>query len=86
MSTSFLLILGVILALGMIAWGVIGMLRGAVITKAYGTVDGERRYYRLVRREEEPVWFWTLCTTYSGVGVVMLVVIYMLFKIPAFSG
>ena len=75
MSTTFILVLGVIAALGMIAWGVVGMLRGAVITKAYGTVDGVRRYYRMVRREEEPVWFWTLCTVYSGVGVAMLAVI-----------
>ena len=82
MSTSFLLTLGMIGALGMIAWGVIGMLRGAVITKAYGTVDGQRRYYRLVRREEEPRWFWILCTTYSGIGVAMLVLIASLKFLP----
>ncbi len=78
--------LGVILAIGMVAWGLSGVVTGKVLTKSYGTVDGERRYYRYVHRDEEPVWFWTLCCIYSGVGIAMLGLIYLLLNLPAFSG
>jgi hypothetical protein len=71
------LVIGVILALGMVGWGLSGVFTGKVLTKAYGTVDGERRYYRFVSRQDEPVWFWTLCGVYTGIGICMLLVLYL---------
>ena len=68
--------LGVVLALGMIGWGLSGVFTGKVLTKSYGTVDGERRYYRFVRRDDEPVWFWALCGVYMTIGAGMLLVFY----------
>ena len=85
MSSKFILELGALLAIGMMVWGISGMFLGKVLTKSYGSVDGERRYYRFVRRDEEPVWFWILCGTYTGVGVAMLTLIVILLRMPAFS-
>jgi hypothetical protein len=76
-SSKAILWFGFAAALGMIGWGLSGVFTGRVMTKSYGTVDGERTYYRFVRRDEEPVWFWTLCSIYTGVGIGMLVVLFM---------
>ncbi|HUL42425.1 MAG TPA: hypothetical protein VLV32_11065 [Burkholderiales bacterium] len=84
-SSTFLLGLGILVAVGMVAWGMSGIILGKVITKSYGTVDGERRYYRFVRRDEEPIWFWILCSTYLGVGIAMMVLIYVFLEMPAIS-
>jgi len=72
-----LLVLGLILALGMIGWGLSGVFSGRVLTKSYGIVDGKRRYYRLVSRQQEPLWFWTLCGVYAGIGMCMLLALYV---------
>ncbi len=76
-SSNMIVGLGVVLALGMIGWGLSGAFTGRVLTKSYGTVEGERRYYRFVRRDEEPVWFWTLCGVYTSIGIGMLLVLYV---------
>ncbi len=57
--------------------GLSGVFTGKVLTKSYGTRDGERRYYRFVSRKEEPAWFWTLCTVYTSIGLGMLLVLYV---------
>ena len=85
-SSTALLWFGVIAALGMVAWGLAGAITGRVLTKSYGTVDGERRYYRFVRRDEEPVWFWTLCGVYTGAGIAMLAVLFLFLRLPVGSG
>ena len=72
-----ILVTGFLLALGMVGWGLSGVFSGKVLTKSYGTVDGERRYYRFVSRRDEPVWFWTLCGVYTGVGIGMLLILYL---------
>lgn len=84
-SSKFVLGLGVLLAIGMVAWGMSGIILGKVITKSYGIIDGERRYYRFIRRDEEPIWFWIVCSVYVSVGIAMMVLIYVLFRTPAFS-
>lgn len=68
--------LGLVAAIGMLAWGLSGALTGRIAVKSYGTVDGRRVYYRVVRRDEEPLWFWTISSVYTGVGIVLIVVLY----------
>jgi len=85
MASKVILVIGIILAIGMVAWGVSGIVLGKVITKSYETINGERRYFRLVRRDEEPVWFWILCSIYISVGLAVLVIIYLILQTPAYS-
>jgi formate/nitrite transporter FocA (FNT family) len=85
-SSRLMLGFGFIAALGMVAWGLSGVFTGRVLTKSYGKVDGKRTFYRFVRREEEPVWFWILCGIYTTVGIAMLALIYFLLHAPALSG
>ena len=85
-SSNVILLIGIIAAIGMFGWGLSGVCTGRIFTKAYGTVDGKRIYSRFVRRDEEPAWFWTLCSVYMAVGIVMMVVLYLLFRMPAVSG
>ena len=75
-SSNAIVIVGFVLAAGMVVWGLAGVFTGKVLTKSYGTVDGEGRYYRFVSRQEEPVWFWTLCGVYTAIGIGMLLVLY----------
>ncbi|HXZ97561.1 MAG TPA: hypothetical protein VEG37_11035 [Burkholderiales bacterium] len=84
-SSKIVLVLGILLAIGMVAWGVSGIVLGKVITKSYETINGERRHFRLVRRDEEPVWFWIVCSVYVAVGIAILVMVYLLLGTPAFS-
>lgn len=85
-STAIILALGIVMALLMMAWGLSGVFTGRVLTKSYGTVEGQRRYCRFVRRDEEPVWFWTLCCIYTGVGIAMMVVLLLILRTPAVAG
>ncbi len=73
-ETTFVLVLGIIAGIGMLAWAASGLLAGKILTKSYGSESGERRYSRYVFRNEEPVWFWTLCAIYGAVGVAVLAV------------
>ena len=75
MTPGSVLTIGFFLGVGMIVWGVWGMVRGAVIVKSYGMVDGERRYYRTVRRDEEPVWFWVSCLVVTSVGLAVSITV-----------
>lgn len=85
-SSKVILWFGFFAALGMIGWGLSGVFTGRIVTKAYGTVDGKRIYYRFVRRDEEPAWFWVLCSIYMTVGIAMMVTICFLLRVPAISG
>jgi hypothetical protein len=82
-SSKAVLELGMILAIGMVALGLSGVFTGKVLTKSYGSVEGKRTFYRFVRRDEEPVWFWTLCGIYSCIGIAMMALIYFLLHAPA---
>ena len=75
-SSELIVWIGAVLAIGMIGWGVAGVIRGKVLVKSYGSVGGERRYARLVERDSEPAWFWTACIGYIGVGSGLLALIY----------
>lgn len=78
-ETKVVLMLGFISGAGMLAWALSGVVTGKILTKSYGSDDGQRRYSRYVFRDEEPVWFWLLCTTYGTVGIGVLVVVTRLF-------
>jgi hypothetical protein len=74
-ATKLVLILGVVSGIGMLAWAASGVVMGKILTKSYGGDDGQRRYSRYVFRDQEPVWFWVLCTTYGMVGIGVLVAV-----------
>lgn len=72
-DSKFVLMLGVVSAVGMFGWGVSGVLTGRILDKSYGrAADGSRRFSRYVKRSEEPVWFWVLCGTYMILGIALL--------------
>ena len=65
-------------AIGMLAWGLSGVVTGRVVVKSYGTIDGRRVYYRVVRRAQEPLWFWTVSSVYMALGIVLMAVLSLL--------
>ena len=82
---NVILALGFLAGLGMLAWGFSGVITGKIFTKAYGIVDGKRIYYRFVPRDKEPIWFWTLCCVYIGVGAMVLTIVFIFTRISAVS-
>lgn len=81
-ASRFVLVLAALIALGVIGWGISGVLIGSIRVKSYGFADdGSRRFSREVLRREEPVWFWTICCTYVAVGVAALVAVAMILHV-----
>ena len=79
-ESKFVLMLGVVSAIGMFGWGLSGVLTGRILDKSYGRAeDGSRRFARYVVRSEEPVWFWVVCGTYMAVGAALLVAVVLIF-------
>jgi len=81
-SSKITLGFGIIAAIGMLPWGLSGVFIGRIATKSYDTIDGKRMYYRFVRRGQEPIWFWIVCSVYMAVGIALMVIIYVLFHQP----
>lgn len=78
-ESGFVLVLGALIAAGMLLWGLSGVFSGRIRVKSYGLAeDGNRRFSREILRSEEPLWFWMACCTYMAVGVAALVAIAMI--------
>ena len=77
---KFVLMLGVVSAIGMFAWGLSGIMTGKSLDKSYGrAADGTRQFSRYVVRDEEPIWFWVLCSTYMLLGIALLATVVLVF-------
>ena len=85
-SSEALLVIGMFAATSVLGWGLSGVFTGKILTKAYGAVNGRRVYSRFVYRDQEPVWFWTLCGTYTSIGIMMMAVIYFYFHTLVMPG
>jgi len=81
-SSKIILGFGIIAAIGMLAWGLSGVFIGRIVIKSYNTINGNRMYYRFVRRDEEPILFWIVCSVYMAVGIALMVIIYFLLHQP----